>query len=257
MRKTQRNKTVNPLCQAKMSIESGIILYNLIFRPHLTSRTNTNSIRDLVKSYCGYGIPSPKVFVLAEKYKHKIKGLYWLYHDKNSKCYKKLRKENNLRGRINIYVEYDHDFSKLVKNIKPLDFIGKYYNDKTEIIPRGDGFQPVKTDIFVICKNEDDNYCDSLSYVEKHMQKRRELYKKVEYDVMFKNKLNSYKNNVVYNLIKMKEMNSSIYLNQFINDVIKTYKINEIKQKKFGKESGKVKNSIFGYDYYTKWKLLD
>ena len=136
------------------SFNCGLVIYNLIFRPRLISRSNTNSIRELVNAFYGYGIPDPKVYVLPYRcrYNHKIvEGAYFgrLSHDKNCKTYKKLRKENNIRGHIELCVLSNYDFSYLMNNMKHLGLLGNYCLDGGKLKYKRSTCQPIQTDVFV------------------------------------------------------------------------------------------------------------
>ena len=220
------------------TFKSGLVVYNLIFRPSLLSNSSkTNSIRELVKTFYGYGISDPKVYVLPYRcrYNHKIvEGAYFqrLSHDKNCKTYKKLRKDNNLRGHIELCVLSKCDFSYLTNNMKPLDLVGNYSIDYK---PKYKTFQQIQTDVFVFCKNEKDNYCDTFSYVQEKIKKRVELYNKIEKRVMFKKHLEHHKRVIAYSIMRLKHLDSSINLEKCISNIIKTHSLEKIKMKEFGK----------------------
>lgn len=141
----------------------------MIFRPHLTSRNNSNSIRELVKSYYCYGIPSPKIYILPESKFHsifRVTGLEKLYCDGKSKAYKKLRKDYKLKGWINVYTSSGYDISELLK-----------YNKSQPLISRAN--RPIYKDLFVLCKNETDNKFSELSEAIENTKKRVKLNKKI------------------------------------------------------------------------------
>ena len=241
-------------------LKSGLVVYNLILRPSMFSNSKTNSIRELVKSFYGYGIAVPKVYVLPYRYRynHKIvEGGYFrrLSHDKNCKSYKKLRKENNLRGHIELCVLSNYDLSYLVGGIKPLDLLGNYcIDDKLKY--KTSTYEPIQTDVFVFCKNEKDNYCDTFNFVQQKMKKRMELYNKIGKRTMIKKHLEHHKRVIGYSLMRLKQLNSSINLEKCVSDIIKNHSLENVKMKEFGKIYNKSKIQHFmGLDCC--WGLMD
>lgn len=242
------------------TFKSGLVVYNLIFRPSLLSNSKTNSIRELVKTFYGYGIPDPKVYVLPYRcYSHKIvEGAYFerLSHDKSCKTYKKLRKEHVLRGHIELCVLSNYDFSYLTNNMKPLGLLGNYCIDGGKLKYKRSTCQPIQTDVFVFCKNEKDNYCDRFDYVKKEMKKRMELYKKIEKRAMFRKHLEHHKRVICYSLWRLKQLNSSINLENYISNIIKNSSLENVKTKEFGKiyNRSKCQHSL---GLYCCWGLKD
>ena len=85
--------------------------------------------------------------------------------------------------------------------------------------------------MFIACKNETDNKFSELSEAIQNTEKCVKLYKKIEYEKMFKKEVSRYKNNIIHYLIKLKQMDSSIDLDRFISGVIKSYEIDKMETK--------------------------
>ena len=118
----------------------------------------------------------------------------------------------------------------------------------------------MQTDVFVFCKKEEDNYCDTFNFVQQKMKKRMELYNKIEKREMIQKHLEYHKQVIGYTLRKLKQLNSSIDLDKCFNDIRQKLEFDDIKEKEFVKLYS---NNDYKYKYQyvfglqSRWALLD
>ena len=110
-----------------MTLNSGLVVYNLLFRPHLTSRTNTNQIRELVKEYYDPMDHNPKMYKISRK--NKVKNLRFIVKVKNP-------------------------FSEMKEDITPIPMrITKRYWKR-----HGGKYAKIKSDLIFVCDEPQDKF---------------------------------------------------------------------------------------------------
>ena len=141
-----------------MTLNSGLVVYNLLFRPYLTSRTNTNQIRELVKEYYDPMDHNPKMYKISkvdfDRYnlRDMCTGIGADFPT-SYKEYKQMLRKNKVKN-LRFIVKVKNPFSEMKEDITPIPMrITKRYWKR-----HAGKYAKIKSDLIFVCDEPQDQF---------------------------------------------------------------------------------------------------